>query len=135
VDGVATPVVVVDLIQFLTADEFNWCSIRRVLRPADAPEAMWRLLSVLVATDALDHDSDPLDGLRKPLRCYGGLDGSGRHGPATTAVPSSGASATSPAEGRCIASFEPTQIEPAVGTVGTVPWAEGVGLGIGPGHS
>jgi hypothetical protein len=104
----------VDLIQFLTADVFNWCSIRCVLLPADVPEAMWHLLDVLVATDALDHDSDPLDELRKPLRCYGGLDGSGRDGPTTTAGPSSGASATSLTDGRCIASFEPTQLEPAV---------------------
>jgi hypothetical protein len=111
--SVANPVVVVDLIQFRTADVFNRCSIRRVLRRADVPEAMWHLLDVLVATDALDHDSDPLDELRKPLRCYGGLDGSGRQAP-TTAGPSSGASATTPTEGRRMASFEPTQLEPAV---------------------
>jgi hypothetical protein len=78
VDGVAKPVLVVDPIQFLTADVFNRCSIRRVLRPADVPEAIWHLLDALATTDALDHDSDPLDELRKPLRCYGGLDGSGR---------------------------------------------------------
>jgi len=113
-DVVATPVVVVDLIQFLPADVFNWCSIRRVLLPADVPEAMWHLLDVLVATEPLDHDSDPLDHLRMPLRCYGGLDGSGRHGPTTTAGPSSSASATSLTEGRCIASIEPTQLEQAV---------------------
>jgi hypothetical protein len=106
--------VVVVLIQFRTVDVFNRCFIRRVLLPADVPEAMWHVLDMLVATDALDHDSDSLNELRKPLRCYGGLDGSGRQGTTTTAGPSNGASATSPTEGRRMAGFEPTQLEPAV---------------------
>jgi hypothetical protein len=34
-----------------------------------------------VATDALDDDSDPLDELSKPLRCYGGLEATGQRRP------------------------------------------------------
>jgi hypothetical protein len=70
-----------DLIDFLSVDLFNWCSIRQVLLPDQVPEALSHLLEVLVATDALDDDSDPLDELSKPLRCYGGLEATGQRRP------------------------------------------------------
>jgi hypothetical protein len=62
----------------LGADVPNWCSLWRVLWPEGVPGALWQLLDFLVATDRLDRASDPIDELRKPLMCYGGLDRSGR---------------------------------------------------------
>ena len=51
----------------------NWCSMHRVLVPADLPEVLWLYLSYLADTGQLTPDSDPLRELRRPLRCYGGL--------------------------------------------------------------
>jgi hypothetical protein len=42
------------------------------------PAALWRFLDFMVASERLDRDSDPIEELRKPLMCYGGLDRSGR---------------------------------------------------------
>lgn len=67
-----------DVIDFLSVDAFNWCSQHRILLPDQVPEALWHLLGLLAATDALHDVSDPLDELRKPLRCYGVLDATGR---------------------------------------------------------
>ena len=64
--------------QFLWADTFNWCGIRRVLTPDGVPETLWWYLQFLVATDRLDYESDPLPELCKPLMCYGGLDEHGK---------------------------------------------------------
>jgi hypothetical protein len=62
----------------LSIDVNNWCSRTRVLVPEGVSQALWQLLDFMVATDRLHCDSDPLDELRKPLRCYGGLDHTGR---------------------------------------------------------
>jgi len=62
----------------LSVDVPNWCSRARVLWPDGVPAVVWQLLDFLVATDRLDRRSDPIDELRKPLMCYGGLDRSGR---------------------------------------------------------
>jgi hypothetical protein len=56
----------------------NWCARASVLWPEGVPGALWQLLDFLVATDRLDRASDPIDELRKPLMCCGGLDRSGR---------------------------------------------------------
>jgi hypothetical protein len=56
----------------------NWCARANVLWPEGVPAALWQLLDFLIATDRLDRDCDPICELRKPLMCYGGLDGSGR---------------------------------------------------------
>jgi hypothetical protein len=62
----------------VSVDVPNWCSRASVLGPDGVPGALWQLLDFLVATDRLDRGSDPIDELRKPLMCYGGLDRSGR---------------------------------------------------------
>lgn len=59
----------------------NWCAAHRVPLPFDAPEAVWAYLDFLVDTDRLHPQSDPLAELRRPLRCYGQLDESGRWDP------------------------------------------------------
>jgi hypothetical protein len=38
------------------------------------PETLWTYLDFLFATGRIDPASDPLPELRKPLRCYAGLD-------------------------------------------------------------
>jgi hypothetical protein len=62
----------------VSIDVPNWCTRASVLWPEGVPAALWQLLDFLVASDRLDHRSDPVDELRKPLMCYGGLDRSGR---------------------------------------------------------
>jgi len=62
----------------LSVDVPNWCSRAQVLWSDGVPTAVWQLLDFLVATNRLDRRSDPIDELRKPLMCYGGLDRSGR---------------------------------------------------------
>jgi hypothetical protein len=62
----------------VSIDVPNWCTRASVLWPEGVPAALWQLLDFLVATDRLDRGSDPIDELRKPLMCYGGLDRSGR---------------------------------------------------------
>src|SRR5690606_10535883 len=64
----------------LVSGVVNWCALARTLSPEGAPEAVWLLLDFLADTGRLDPASDPLGELRKPLRCYGGLDAGGRHG-------------------------------------------------------
>lgn len=66
------------VMRLLAVDIFNWCSMRQVLHPEGVPEAVWYVLETLAATGRLAADSDPLVELRKPLRCYAGLDASGR---------------------------------------------------------
>lgn len=60
----------------------NWCSTRGALLPEDVPELVWGFLDFLSATGRLAEGSDPLERLREPLMCYGGLDGGGRPRPA-----------------------------------------------------
>src|ERR671911_814497 len=62
----------------LSVDTFNWCSLGQVLYPDGVPGALWLFLDFLAETGRLERASDPLDELRKPLICYGGLDRSGR---------------------------------------------------------
>ncbi len=62
----------------VSVDVPNWCARASVLWPEAVPTALWQFLDFLVATDRLHRDSDPIDELRKPLMCYGGLDLSGR---------------------------------------------------------
>ena len=59
----------------------NWCAAHGVPLPFDAPEAVWSYLDFLVGTGRLHTESDPLTELRRPLRCYGQLDESGRWDP------------------------------------------------------
>jgi hypothetical protein len=59
----------------------NWCSLHRCLWPVELPEVMWDWFDFLAETGRLDAASDPLAELRKPLQCYGGLDGQGRPRP------------------------------------------------------
>ncbi|HEX6237564.1 MAG TPA: hypothetical protein VFZ68_10250 [Acidimicrobiales bacterium] len=58
----------------------NWCALSLTLRPEGIPETVWLLLDFLADTGRLDSASDPVGELRKPLRCYGGLDARGRAG-------------------------------------------------------
>ena len=70
----------------VSLDVPNWCTGARVHRPVGVPAALWQFLDFMLATERLDRDSDPIDELRKPLICYGGLDRSGRervHDPTT----------------------------------------------------
>jgi hypothetical protein len=62
----------------VSIDVPNWCTRASVLWPEGVPAALWQLLDFLVTTGRLDRGSDPIDELRKPLMCYGGLDRSGR---------------------------------------------------------
>jgi hypothetical protein len=62
----------------LGVDTLNWCSLGQVLYPDGVPGALWLFLDFLAETGRLERASDPLDELRKPLICYGGLDRSGR---------------------------------------------------------
>ncbi len=83
----------------ISVDVPNWCVRASVLCPEGVPAALWQLLDFLVATDRLDRDSDPIDELRKPLMCYGGLDRSGRereHVADTGGAAESGADADDP---------------------------------------
>jgi hypothetical protein len=56
---------------------FNWCSLHRTLNPDGVPETLWTYLDFLFATGRIDPASDPLCEVRKPLRCYAGLDEQG----------------------------------------------------------
>jgi hypothetical protein len=70
----------------VSVDVPNWCTRARLLWPMGVPAALWEFLDFMVATERLDRDSDPIEELRKPLMCYGGLDRSGRervHDPTT----------------------------------------------------
>ena len=51
----------------------NWCSVHRVMVPAESPEVLWLYLTYLAETGQFHRASDPLRELRRPLRCYGGL--------------------------------------------------------------
>jgi hypothetical protein len=62
----------------VSVDVPNWCSRAGVLWPLGVPAALWHFLDFMVASERLDRDSDPIEELRKPLMCYGGLDRSGR---------------------------------------------------------
>jgi hypothetical protein len=62
----------------VSVDVPNWCTRARVLWPMGVAAALWQFLDFMVATERLDLDSDPIEELRKPLMCYGGLDRSGR---------------------------------------------------------
>jgi hypothetical protein len=68
--------------QLLMGDIPNWCSTRGALLPEDVPELVWGFLDFLSATGRLAEGSDPLERLREPLMCYGGLDAGGRPRPA-----------------------------------------------------
>jgi hypothetical protein len=70
-----------DVCDVLRCDIPNWCSLHRCLWPDDLPEAMWEWFDFLADTGRLHPDADPLWELRKPLLCYGGLDGTGRRRP------------------------------------------------------
>jgi hypothetical protein len=73
---------------FLKGEIPNWCSHHRCLAPEGIPEAVWDFLGVLAATGRMDAASDPLEHLREPLICYGGLgfDGNPR-GETPTPIP------------------------------------------------
>ena len=65
----------------LMRDLPEWCAVHGVSRPYAFPEALWRYFDFLVATGRLHPGSDPLEELRRPLRCYGQLGPSGRWEP------------------------------------------------------
>jgi hypothetical protein len=67
-----------DVHRCVSVDVPNWCTRASLLRPIGVPAALWAFLDFMVATERLDRDSDPIEELRKPLMCYGGLDRSGR---------------------------------------------------------
>lgn len=73
-----------DVYHVLRCDVPNWCSRHRCLWPIELVEAMWEWFDFLAGTGRLDPASDPLCELRKPLMCYGGLDGRGRFLPEGT---------------------------------------------------
>lgn len=58
----------------------NWCSLQGLARPENTCEQLWLLLDTLNETGLLHFDSDDIDELREPLRCYGQLDEHGRPG-------------------------------------------------------
>ncbi len=60
----------------------NWCSRHGLLWPESACEQVWLLLDMLHDTGILHFDSDTIEELREPLRCYGQLDENGRPGTA-----------------------------------------------------
>ena len=64
--------------ELLSIHTFNWCSVHSTLMPDGLPEALWTYLDFLFATGRIHPLSDPLPELRKPLRCYCGLDETGR---------------------------------------------------------
>jgi hypothetical protein len=67
-----------DVYHVLRCDVPNWCSMNRCLWPVELPEVMWDWFDFLAETGRLDPTSDPIAELRKPLQCYGGLDGQGQ---------------------------------------------------------
>lgn len=71
----------------IMCDVFNWCSLHRVLVPAEVPELIWAFLDFLAASQRLAPGSDPLGRLREPLMCYGGLDTDGRRRPRDQPAP------------------------------------------------
>lgn len=65
----------------IMCDVFNWCSRHRVLVPEEVPELIWHFLDFLAASGRFAPGSDPLERLREPLMCYGGLDDEGLRRP------------------------------------------------------
>jgi hypothetical protein len=76
------------IYEFLCSYAWNWCSLRSTLFPEAVAETLWGWFDFLAEHDLLDPGSDPVAELRKPLLCYGGLDGEGNPRPAD--VPRSG---------------------------------------------
>ncbi|MGH9185331.1 MAG: hypothetical protein ACRD0U_05900 [Acidimicrobiales bacterium] len=68
-------------------DAHNWSTMHHATVPEDLPRVIWRFLAFLHATGRLDPSSDPLDNLREPLMCYGGLDADGQPRPRGTPAP------------------------------------------------
>lgn len=66
-----------DVAWVLTGGVEQWCARHHTAVPVRFPEAVWRFLDFLVATDRLDPASDPLLELRRPLRCIAELNASG----------------------------------------------------------
>jgi hypothetical protein len=62
----------------LRAEVWNETSMRGTLLPRGLPAALWSVLSWLHDSGRLAPEADPVDILREPLRCYGGLGADGR---------------------------------------------------------
>ena len=65
----------------------GWCLARATVCPHQLPEAIWRFVDFLAATDRLHAESDPVVELRRPLRCLGQLGDDGRWDEALGADP------------------------------------------------
>jgi len=69
------------IVDTLRTDALNWCSLSHVEPPRTMAATLWRYFDYLHDTGGFDPASDPLAELRKPLRCYGGLDADGNEDP------------------------------------------------------
>jgi hypothetical protein len=67
--------------QILWADVSNVCQRLGVLIPEQWPVVLWTVLSWLDSDGLLGDGCAPLSALYEPLRCYGGLDATGRPRP------------------------------------------------------
>lgn len=73
--------------ELLSIHVFNWCSLHTAKVPDRLPEALWTYLDFLFAAGRIHPLSEPLLELRKPLRCYCGLDENGQRDPGAERVP------------------------------------------------
>lgn len=70
-----------DVARALQYDVRNRASMLTTLLPEGVPGAVWSVVTFLHDTGRLCPDSDPVDALREPLRCYGGLGPDGNRRP------------------------------------------------------
>jgi hypothetical protein len=70
--------------QILWADVWNSSQMLGALLPEAWPVELWTMLGWLDDEKLLDSRSAPLDVLREPLQCFGGLDGTGHPRPPGT---------------------------------------------------
>lgn len=71
----------------ITIDLHNAATLRGCFRPDDVDEQVWLLLRFLDERRLFHFDSDPIEALCEPLRCYSGLDERGRRGEGEPARP------------------------------------------------
>jgi len=74
--------------QLITTDIPNVCSAARIACPPGLASHVWLMVSQLHEANLLHPDSDLLDQIRQPLRCFGKLDAAGRRTDAVTTCPS-----------------------------------------------
>ncbi len=66
-----------DVAHLQQIDVPNWCAIADTRWPASVAFNVWSVLTWMDDVGRIPPGSDPLDALREPLRCYGGLDADG----------------------------------------------------------